>query len=159
MALYLRFKNGSEVFQGREAERIASIVLPKVNRFGGGKKAVSEAVTEIERSGSTESYLTRLTREAPGYARPYPTRRSRWSGHYDFNKYGLYALPAQHRLALEMALHEEAERRAMEGELALLEEAWKDAEEIAAIADNLLLPDNVESSFAELKRKSEARSE
>jgi hypothetical protein len=58
-----------------------------------------------------------------------------------------------------MALHEEAERRAMEGELALLEEAWKDAEEIAAIADNLLLPDNVESSFAELKRKSEARSE
>ena len=41
------------------------------------------------------------------------------------------------RLALEMASHEETERRAMEGELALLEAAWKNAEEIAAIADAL----------------------
>ena len=41
------------------------------------------------------------------------------------------------RIALEMALHEEAERAAMEGELDALEEAWREAEEIAAIADNL----------------------
>ena len=40
-------------------------------------------------------------------------------------------------LALEMALHEETERRAMEGELALLESAWREAEAIAAIADRL----------------------
>jgi hypothetical protein len=52
-----------------------------------------------------------------------------------------------------MALHEEAERRAMEGELAALEDAWKEAEEIAAIADNLLLPESVETAFAEMKRK------
>jgi hypothetical protein len=44
------------------------------------------------------------------------------------------------RLALEMALHEEQERRALEGELAMLEEAWQQAEEIASIADNLLVP-------------------
>ncbi|HET7276075.1 MAG TPA: hypothetical protein VFI91_12980 [Longimicrobiaceae bacterium] len=43
-------------------------------------------------------------------------------------------------LALEMALHEESERRALEGELAELESAWRDAEEIAAIAD--ALPDD-----------------
>ena len=42
--------------------------------------------------------------------------------------------------ALEMALHEEDERRALEGELWRLEQAWREAEEIAAIADNLLLP-------------------
>lgn len=40
-------------------------------------------------------------------------------------------------LALEMALNEESERRAMAGELALLEAAWREAEEIAAIADAL----------------------
>jgi hypothetical protein len=40
-------------------------------------------------------------------------------------------------LAFEMALHEEAERQAMEGELSALEAAWRQAEEIAAIADKL----------------------
>ena len=35
------------------------------------------------------------------------------------------------RLALEMAAHEDSERRALEGELALLEQAWKEAEEVA----------------------------
>ncbi len=154
MSLYLRFKNGSAEFQGREAERIASIVLPKVNRFGGARKAVSQAVTEIEQVGSAEAYLDRLTRTAHTYERPYPVKkRSRWSSHDDFNKYGLYSLPPQHRLALEMALHEEAERRAMEGELVALEDAWKDAEEIASIADNLLIPESVQSAFEELKRK------
>jgi hypothetical protein len=39
-----------------------------------------------------------------------------------------------------MALHEERERRALEGELRLLETAWKEAEEIAAISDDLVLP-------------------
>jgi hypothetical protein len=39
-----------------------------------------------------------------------------------------------------MALHEEQERRALEGELWRLERAWDEAEEIAAISDDLLLP-------------------
>jgi hypothetical protein len=39
--------------------------------------------------------------------------------------------------ALEMALHEEQERRAMDGELAALQAMWRQAEEIAAIADAL----------------------
>jgi hypothetical protein len=38
-------------------------------------------------------------------------------------------------LALEMALHEVTERQAMQGELAVLKEAWRQAEEVAAIAD------------------------
>jgi hypothetical protein len=45
-----------------------------------------------------------------------------------------------------MALHQEAEQRAMEGELAALKEMWRQAEEIAAIADalpDLLKPDSV----------------
>jgi hypothetical protein len=42
-----------------------------------------------------------------------------------------------------MALHEEAERRALAGELHELERAWREAEEIAAIADDMFLPTGV----------------
>jgi hypothetical protein len=50
------------------------------------------------------------------------------------------ALDPALRLAFEMTLNEEFERRAMEGELALLEEAWREAEEVASIADGLIVP-------------------
>src|SRR6185436_203896 len=62
MSIDLRFKNGHAAFVGREAERIAAVVIPKVNRFGGDKKAVAEAVGEIESTGGAEGYLERLTR-------------------------------------------------------------------------------------------------
>ena len=39
----------------------------------------------------------------------------------------------------------------MEGELALLEAAWRQAEEIAKIADNLLVPSSVDE-FVEKNR-------
>ena len=50
---------------------------------------------------------------------------------------GADSLTDVERLALEMAVHEESERRVLEGELAHLAEAWQGAEEIAAIADRL----------------------
>ena len=49
----------------------------------------------------------------------------------------LHRLPDVDRLALEMAANEDAERQALHGELAELREAWREAEEIAAIADRL----------------------
>jgi hypothetical protein len=52
------------------------------------------------------------------------------------------------RLALEMALHEEQERRALAGELVELELAWREAEEVAAIADNLFVPAEHEEFIA-----------
>jgi hypothetical protein len=56
---------------------------------------------------------------------------------------GLFALQPVDRLAIEMAAHEEQERRALDGEPAPLEQAWRAAEELAAIADDLLLPDTI----------------
>ena len=41
----------------------------------------------------------------------------------------------------------------MEGELAILEEAWRQAEEIAGIADNLLVPQSIEDFLEEAKKK------
>lgn len=50
----------------------------------------------------------------------------------------LMDVPLVDRLALEMAAHEESERRALEGELVELEAAWREADEIATIADALM---------------------
>ena len=50
-----------------------------------------------------------------------------------------------------MAAHEEVERRALEGELAALEAEWREAERIAAIADGLALPDEVERKLREAR--------
>ncbi|HEX8904114.1 MAG TPA: hypothetical protein VF771_04690, partial [Longimicrobiaceae bacterium] len=74
-------------------------------------------------AGSAEDYLRRAASQGRtlGKRRDMPDR----------------ALVPEGALALEMALHEEQERRAMQGELALLESAWREAEEIAAIADKL----------------------
>jgi len=155
IAIDLRFKNGVGHFEGPEAERIASIVVPKVNRFGGSRSAISAAVQEIEQVGSADAYLRRLARRASQYVRPLDTtRRSRWAGRAsmrEVSKHGLFALSGPHKLALEMALHEEAERRALDGELEQLEQAWRDAEEIAAISDNLLVPESVDAAMRKLK--------
>ena len=157
IALDLRFRNGSDQFVGREAERIAAIVLPKVNRYGGSRKAVAEAVAEIEREGSPEAYIDRLTSISRDYTRP-SKRGKRLQRRFNEAEWrrgdkGLFGLPGPHRLALEMALHEEAERRAMQGELEELERAWRDAEEIAAISDNLLLPSSVTDAFDRLRKR------
>jgi len=53
-------------------------------------------------------------------------------------------MPKPTKLAPEMALHEEQERRALEGELWMLEQAWKEAEEIAEISDDLFLPEGAD---------------
>ncbi len=57
------------------------------------------------------------------------------------------------RLAMEMSLHEEDERRALEGELRVLEDRWREAEEIAAISDNMFIPTAVDEKLKNLKRK------
>ena len=61
-------------------------------------------------------------------------------------------LPFAQRLALEMALHEHSEQFAIENELATLERDWREAEEIAAIADDLLTPAPIREALAAAKR-------
>jgi hypothetical protein len=63
----------------------------------------------------------------------------------------LHSLAPRDRLALEMALHEESERRAMDGELAALELAWAEAEQIAKIADDMFLPASIDEQLNTLR--------
>ena len=127
LRLQVRKGNKKEWFEGAEAERHVGLIMPAMNRMGGKERVVRDAVSEIEEHGHPDVFLTDLVhgdrftdkKGVPGYA----------------NK-----MPKPTQLALEMALHEEQERRALEGELWLLERAWEEAEEIAAISDDLLLP-------------------
>ena len=64
-----------------------------------------------------------------------------------------FGMSSERRLAFEMALHEEQERRALQGELLALEQAWRDAEEIAKIADNLLVPESDEEWLRKQREK------
>ena len=103
-------------------------MLPKLNAFGGTGRAVQSAVSEIDHHRHAKGFLERVARRGEEH-------RYRGTPGY------IVKLPKPTRLALEMALHEEDERRALEGELWRLERAWREAEEIAGIADDLLLPE------------------
>ena len=150
LAIDLRYKNGQSRFEGPEAMRIASLVVPAVNRFGGSRERVAAAVGEIEQVGGPERYVEQLARRAE-VVTAVRGRAHRFGRKGKIGSTGLYGLTPVDRLGLEMALHEEAERRAMAGELTLLELAWRDAEEIAAIADDMFLPNGVQSSLDRLR--------
>jgi hypothetical protein len=150
LAINLRYKNGQSRFEGPEALRVASIVVPAVNRFGGSRQTVASAVGEIEQVGGPERYLEQLARRGEVMT-AVRGRTHRFGRRGKIGRTGLYGLTPADRLGLEMALHEDAERRAMTGELALLEAAWRDAEEVAAIADDMFLPDNVQSSLERMR--------
>jgi hypothetical protein len=152
LAIELRYKNGQSRFEGPEAMRVASLVVPAVNRFGGARRTVAAAVSDIEQAGGPERYVEQLARRAK-VTTAVRSRPNRWGRRGKIGSTGLYGLTPVDRLGLEMALHEEAERRAMAGELALLEEAWRDAEEVAAIADDLLLPTGVQSSLERMRNR------
>ena len=143
LVLEVRSNNGRWRFEGEEARRGLAQLVPAVNRFGGSARDVRRAVDEVDRAGGSEGYLAELRRRSAATRVARADTGSGWWGTDEVPQTGLYALPPVDRLALEMAVHEEQERRAMEGELAALERAWKDAEEIAAIADDLLVPGSV----------------
>jgi len=142
---------------------VASRIIPAANRFGGSKKTVAEAVSKIESAGSSERFIERIgsmsrvvTRagltDLPDWTRGH-VKKSRFvksSRKHDWNT-GLFALDSVQRLALEMALHEETERAALQGELTALEAAWREAEEIAGISDALLVPQDVDAKLTKLK--------
>lgn len=157
LALDVRYKGGEARLEGREAMRIAGTLMPHVNRYGGKQELVRSAVDVLDEAGGPDGYLERLSRYAPeatavpvkqssGKRKP---RQSGWTGAYTS---GLFGLNPPDRLALEMALHEEAELRALRGELAELERAWRDAEEIAAISDDMLTPAPIRSALDTLRR-------
>ena len=137
--IQVRKRKKTTWYDGEEGRRFAGAILPRINAAGGKKDTVQLAVNKIESIGHPERFLVDIAgrsgyqdkKGVPGY----------------INK-----MPKTTKLALEMALHEEQERRALEGELWLLERAWEEAEEIAEISDSLLLPEGADEFLQEHRR-------
>jgi hypothetical protein len=133
-SLVVPHDNGWSEIEGTAAIHATGVLIAGSNRFGAAPSRVQDAVQQIENAGDASGFLTEAS------------TRNGWRGGRVFsllNHYrglGAMKLSPTERLALEMSVHEETERRAMEGELAALEAAWRDAETIAAISDVDLTP-------------------
>jgi hypothetical protein len=138
------------VLEGPDAKRAASKIFPLLNHGGARSKTTEEAVSMLAETGGPEAFLA----ETWGKARPRPGASIRWVMSGDMRGGRILHLPPLSRIAFEMALHQEQERKAMEGELDELRAAWRAAEELAQISDNLLVPKEVEERVEALKTES-----
>jgi hypothetical protein len=105
-------------------------VLPLINYRGAGSSTVQSAVTRLEAAPEPGEHLLRMAR--------HPAQGT-WYGY----TYQLRNQRPEVRMALEMLLREDLEERSMTGELYLLEREWRAAEEVAGIADSLLVDPEV----------------
>ena len=146
----LRRAQPSITLYGGDALHAARTLLPRINASGGRQSVVRDAVDMLDATADAHEVFANVA----GGSRS--TRRIWWSNG-TFRLPGrdgqdtIAGLPAPTRLALEMILHESDERRALEGELAALEERWKEAEEIAAISDSLFVPATVVDRLRRLR--------
>jgi hypothetical protein len=133
---------GRVQLHGADAIPLLRRLMPLINRGGARRTVITEGVSLIEQAGGPE----RFGNWAAGM-------RREWAAKSTFGDTGdLSAIPVAARLAFEMAINEDAEREALEGELTALERAWAEAEGIASIADSLLVPDVVSEHFDRLKK-------
>lgn len=155
---------GTVTLAGDVGLRTAGTLFAALNGAGASREQVQSAFRKLEDAGNPDGYFARVAvlalRTAWGrfpdaptdgdVMPPHPSHAERLAIYLTSRSFWgrgaigseprtpLPRLPIVDRLALEMAANEDSERRAMEGELAELEAAWREAEEIAAIADNLL---------------------
>jgi hypothetical protein len=142
---------------GEPARRLLARAMTDYNRRGAKREDVQAALHSIERIGGVDAFERYAATYGAVLARPQVGRRRARNSYslrqvigtfrgeiLPVEKYrSAFADDARPRLsstdalALEMVLNEEAERRALDGELAALEAAWREAEEIAQIADAL----------------------
>jgi hypothetical protein len=164
--LRVRHDFGTALLEGAEAMTAARTLLTALNDGTAPESMVRMALNKLDDAGHADGYFARVgalalksswgrvpvlrVRNEPlpphESVRPIAERvivrlttRSFWSrgGTGSEESALLHRLPDVDRLALEMAANEDAERQALDGELANLLEAWREAEEVAAIADRL----------------------
>jgi hypothetical protein len=117
------------VVGGEEAQVLLAKAVPLVNRARPRRPQVLEAVGLLEGFPSPAEFVQWVASERLPLSKGGYVRLDRVEDTAVLNRRGA--------LALEMAVHDEQERRAMDGELPMLQAMWRHAEEIAAIADAL----------------------
>jgi hypothetical protein len=121
------------ILSGETAVRAMAAMLPVLNHGGGRQREVEDAVQLVESVGE----LRGVFEQAARLKRRSELSAWAWTGTSVPND-TLFRLARPVRLALEMALHEDDERRAMAGELGALYARWEEAERVARIADREL---------------------
>ncbi|HTT69473.1 MAG TPA: hypothetical protein VMF70_15720 [Gemmatimonadales bacterium] len=129
LALLLRCPRCESVgamLEGGDAERALRHGLTYVNLKKGRKvkRKAEEAASVVERAGGPQELIATATRA----------------------EIAVSSLKGAQGLALEMAVDEQAEVRELERE-------WRRADEIAEIADNLLVPPTIEQELKQLKAR------
>jgi hypothetical protein len=130
--------------EGAMAEAVLARMMVSVNRAGPSPATLQAALALLDAAGSAGAIVSRLGAPASlaqhdGFTLRLSERlrTGSWRAHWRAAGPRRWRAPAAAMLALEMALHEETERAALAGELRHLELRWRQAEEIAAIADSL----------------------
>ncbi|HEV8598013.1 MAG TPA: hypothetical protein VGQ69_01480 [Gemmatimonadales bacterium] len=161
---------GIATLNGQAGLHVAGKLFAVLNGPGSAESEIRYAIGKLEDAANPEGYFARVAAiamrcwwgrypDAPAEA-PIEdpagseaerlalsiTKRSFWGrgGIGSEPRTPLPRLPLVDRLALEMAANEDTERRALEGELAVLESAWRQAEEIAAISDGMFRSNSYE---------------
>jgi hypothetical protein len=149
---------------GAAGLRVATVLLAAVNAHGVTPAVVRDALAKVDEAADPDGYFNRVLRTAwrwqwgrtPSDARPEErpaaahvapaealavalTGRVFWGrgGIGSAARQPLLGAPLEDRLALEIAAHEDLERRALAESLAALETAWRDAEALAQVVDAL----------------------
>lgn len=116
------------------------IIMPIVNEAGASQTVISNAADILARYDPDPRYIL------------FGTRKN-WSR---TTRLTLADANEPRRLALEMLVHEESERRWLAGELKSLEAEWVRASEIASIADDLVRDPVIENRLRELREAGRA---
>ena len=163
--LYLKHSYGHLELTGAEAQRMTARLLARANGAGAAGYMVSSAVSRLVEAPSLEAFLAGQATYASQLSADFAERKREWlramernaftAGKFDedANPAGLKRVAPPVRLAIEMALHEASERAALDGELEPLLAAWREAEEIAGIADALLVPAPVAGRLSAMQRE------
>jgi len=102
--LFVKHVNGVADLHGKEALRALSLMLPLLNHKGASRKTAQQAIAMIEASGGPEHFIA-------------DAFRAKQLGH---DPVQLSKLPPILRVALEIAVNEEAEKGALRGDLAAI---------------------------------------
>ncbi len=138
--LLLPHEHGTITLTDDWALNALGLIMPTINGTGGSANRVHLAVKRLEAVHHASHFLRSAAALSNHDARPGTLGT-------------IGKLPVDVRLAIEMAANEQNERHALEGEMWLLEFAWEQAEVIARIADDLLVPAEVERKLESLKEQ------
>ena len=118
-----RLSDRELLLTGAVAEQLLTAMLASQNSLAGTSRTVREAVALVESGTDLPSVVLRNR-----YRHTAPVRSR-----------GVGSLQPATSIAAEMMLHEQAERRVLQGELRLLQWQWEAADRLAKISDELAM--------------------